>query len=150
VQREVEKVVKSFFWRQQYNGAVSEVGKRGRGIGGREMGGEEGGAGGVEEGALATGMGGPGEEVRMVGMGEVGDKAGRVTDAMGGKENRVGIGDDKGGRGCQHGGAIAESTSKADGKGVGVEVGSKEVVSGEGSAFAEELGTGLEIEDATV
>jgi hypothetical protein len=79
------------------------------------MGGEEGGASRAEEGALATGMGGPGKEVCGVCKGEVGNMSRRVRGAVGGKENGVGIGDDKGGRGCQCGGAIAEAT-KVDGK----------------------------------
>jgi hypothetical protein len=65
------------------------------------MRGEEGGASGAEEGALATGMGGPGEEVCAVCMGEVGNMSRRVRDAVGGKEDGEGIGDDKGGRGGQ-------------------------------------------------
>jgi hypothetical protein len=45
------------------DGAVSEVGERGRRVDkGRKMGGKEGGASGVEEGSLATGVGGPGED----------------------------------------------------------------------------------------
>jgi hypothetical protein len=97
------------------NGAISEVGKWGRGIRGREMGGEEGQTSGAKEGALATGLGGSGKEVHALGKGEVGDRAGRVRDAVRGKENGVGIGDYKVGRGCQCGRVIVEST-KANGK----------------------------------
>jgi hypothetical protein len=74
------------------------------------MGGEEGGANGAEEGALATGVGGPGKEVCAVCKGEMGNMSRRVRDAMGGEENGAGVGDDKGGRGCQRGGVIAEAT----------------------------------------
>jgi hypothetical protein len=42
---------------READGAISEVGKRGRSGEGREMGGEEGGASGAEEGALVTRMG---------------------------------------------------------------------------------------------
>jgi hypothetical protein len=80
---------------READGAISEVGKRGRSDEGREMGGKEGGASGAEEGALATGMGGPGEEVCAVCRGEVGDRSGRVRDAVDGKENGAGVGEDK-------------------------------------------------------
>jgi hypothetical protein len=92
------------------NSAISEVGKGGRSVKGRKMGDKEGGASRTEEGALATGVGGPGKEVCAVCKGEIGDMSRRVRVAVGGEENRASVGDDKGGRGCQRGGAIAKAT----------------------------------------
>jgi hypothetical protein len=68
------------------------------------MGGGEGEASGAEEGVLVTRMGWPGKEVCAVCKGEVGNMSRRVREAMGGEEDGAGVGDDKGGRGCQRGG----------------------------------------------
>jgi hypothetical protein len=123
------------------DGAVSEVGKGRGSLKGRKMGGKEGGASGAEEGALAAGVGAPGKRVCVVGMGEMGDVARGVRDAVGGKENGAGVGNDKGGRRGHCGGAIAKAT-EGDGNleeslGVGGEGGAGE--------FLEELeGGGVE------
>jgi hypothetical protein len=47
--------------------------------------------------------------------GEVGNMSRRVREAVGGEEDGAGVGDDKGGRGGQCGGATAEAT-EGDGK----------------------------------
>jgi hypothetical protein len=72
--------------------------------------GSRGGASQTEEGTLVAGVGVPGEEVGLVSLGEVGDNARGSRDAMGGKEDGSGIGNDKGGRGRKHGGTVAKVT----------------------------------------
>jgi hypothetical protein len=94
---------------READGAVSEVGEGRGGLEGRKVGGEEGGASGAEEGALAVGVGVPGEKVHAMGVGEMGDVSRGVRDAVGGEKNGAGVGNDKGDRCGQCGGAIAEA-----------------------------------------
>ena len=83
---------------------------------------KEGGTSRTEQSALTTRVGLPGKKDGLVCRRKVSNAAGGVSNAMGGKEDGAGIGDNKRAGGCQSRGATAKAakTSRKVEEGAGV------------------------------